>query len=167
MAFAKIKHEYDWVVENRPIVIPNSYEEASERYIQDLKNIILDKSQYKKNKPVLMLSGGVDSMLLGAVLNKYFDFEDSITIGCVKDTDDIKVSQDTAEKLGINNKLIYCTWEEVIDSIKTENAQIIIKTISWKVGFMGPLRRKSIDKLPVGSNGLNQFIKSNGIAEMR
>ena len=107
MAFAKIKHEYDWVVENRPIVIPNSYEEASERYVQDLKNIILDKSQYKKNKPVLMLSGGVDSMLLGAVLNKYFDFEDSITIGCVKDTDDIKVSQDTAEKLGINNKLIY------------------------------------------------------------
>ena len=117
MAFAKIKHEYDWVVENRPIVIPNSYEEASERYVQDLKNIILDKSQYKKNKPVLMLSGGVDSMLLGAVLNKYFDFEDSITIGCVKDTDDIKVSQDTAEKLGINNKLIYCTWEEVIDNL--------------------------------------------------
>jgi len=117
VAFAKIKHEYDWVVENRPIVIPNSYEEASERYVQDLKNIILDKSQYKKNKPVLMLSGGVDSMLLGAVLNKYFDFEDSITIGCVKDTDDIKVSQDTAEKLGINNKLIYCTWEEVIDNL--------------------------------------------------
>ena len=117
MAFAKIKHEYDWVIENIPIVIPNSYEEASERYVQDLKNIILDKSQYKKNKPVLMLSGGVDSMLLGAVLNKYFDFEDSITIGCVKDTDDIKVSQDTAEKLGINNKLIYCTWEEVIDNL--------------------------------------------------
>jgi hypothetical protein len=32
---------------------------------------------------------------------------------------------------------------------------------------MGPLRRKSTDKLPVGSSGFNQFIKINGIAEIR
>jgi|TARA_B100000287_G_scaffold112556_1_gene104858 asparagine synthetase B (glutamine-hydrolysing) len=113
----RLKIEYDWVVKNRPIILPDSYEEASERYIQDLKKIIQDKSQFKENRPTLMLSGGVDSMLLGGVLNKYFDFKDSITIGCVKDTDDIKVSQDTAEKLNINNKLIYCTWDEVIDNL--------------------------------------------------
>ena len=65
---------YDAVFKNRPVITPESFEEAAEKYIHNLKNIILDKSQYKKNKPVLMLSGGVDSMLLGAVLNKYFDF---------------------------------------------------------------------------------------------
>ena len=58
-------------------------------------------------------------------------------------------------------------WEDVIESIKTENAQIIIKIISSNVGDTGALSRKSIDKLPDGSNGLNQFIKSNGIADMR
>ena len=107
---------YDAVFKNRPVITPKSFEEAAEKYIHNLKDVITEKSIYKNNKPILMLSGGVDSMLLGAIMNKYIPFEDSITIGCVKDTNDIKVSQDSAEKLGINNQLIYCTWDEVIDN---------------------------------------------------
>ena len=108
---------YDAVFKDRPVIKPESFEDTAEKYIHNLKDIIIDKSVYKQNKPILMLSGGVDSMLLGAVMNKYIPFEDSITIGCVKDTNDIKVAKDSAEKLGINNQLIYCTWDEVIDNL--------------------------------------------------
>tara|TARA_R100001377_G_scaffold82915_1_gene63782 strand:- start:12 stop:956 length:945 start_codon:yes stop_codon:yes gene_type:complete len=113
---ANTKVGYDAIFKNRPVITPESFEEAAEKYIHNLKDVITEKSIYKNNKPILMLSGGVDSMLLGAIMNKYIPFEDSITIGCVKDTNDIKVSQDSAEKLGINNQLIYCTWDEVIDN---------------------------------------------------
>ena len=101
----------------REIVTFNSYEDSSKKYIDDLKYIISRDIKFKDKPPVLMLSGGVDSMLLGCILKEYYGLKDSITVGCVKDTHDVKVSQDTAQKLGINNNLVLTTLEEVMDNI--------------------------------------------------
>ena len=101
----------------RKIITFDSYEESSKKYINDLKYIISRDIKFKDKPPVLMLSGGVDSMLLGCILKEYYGLKDSITVGCVKDTHDVKVSQDTAEKLVINNNLVLTTLEEVLDNI--------------------------------------------------
>ena len=101
----------------REIITFDSYEESSKKYINDLKYIISRDIKFKDKPPVLMLSGGVDSMLLGCVLKEFYGLKDSITVGCVKDTHDVKVSQDTAEKLGINNNLVLTTLEEVLDNV--------------------------------------------------
>jgi len=93
-----------------------SYDEACKKYINNIVDIITHNRKFQDNPPVLMLSGGVDSMVLGCILKKYFGLKDSITVGCVKDTNDIKVSQDTASKLGIDNKLFLVTLEEVLDN---------------------------------------------------
>ena len=52
----------------REIVKFESYDEASERYVNDLIHIIGDNRKFKDKLPVLMLSGGVDSMMLGCIL---------------------------------------------------------------------------------------------------
>ena len=101
----------------REIITFDSYEESSKKYINDLKYIISRDIKFKDKPPVLMLSGGVDSMLLGCILKEFYGLKDSITVGCVKDTHDVKVSQDTAEKLGINNNLVLTTLEEVLDNV--------------------------------------------------
>jgi asparagine synthetase B (glutamine-hydrolysing) len=93
----------------REIITFDSYEDSSKKYVDDLKYIIARDIKFVDKPPVLMLSGGVDSMLLGCILKEYFGLKDSITVGCVKDTDDVKVSQDTAQKLGINNNLVLTT----------------------------------------------------------
>ena len=94
------------------------YDEASERYVNDLVHIIGDNRKFKDKLPVLMLSGGVDSMMLGCILKQEFGLEDSITVGCVQDTKDIKVSEDTASQLGINQKQVFVTFEEILDTMK-------------------------------------------------
>lgn len=95
------------------------YDEASERYVNDLIHIIGDNRKFKDKLPVLMLSGGVDSMMLGCILKQEFGLEDSITVGCVQDTKDIKVSEDTAAQLGINQKQVFVTLEEVLDTMRS------------------------------------------------
>ena len=95
------------------------YDEASERYVNDLVHIIGDNRKFKDKLPVLMLSGGVDSMMLGCILKQEFGLEDSITVGCVQDTKDIKVSEDTAAQLGINQKQVFVTLEEILDTMRS------------------------------------------------
>ena len=95
------------------------YDEASERYVNDLIHIIGDNRKFKDKLPVLMLSGGVDSMMLGCILKQEFGLEDSITVGCVQDTKDIKVSEDTASQLGINQKQVFVTLEEILDTMRS------------------------------------------------
>lgn len=91
--------------------------EACERYENDLKNIIQSNIKFKK-PPVLMLSGGVDSMMLGTVLKKHFNLQSSITVACVKNQPDILVASESASQLGIENNTIYTTYEEVKDNLK-------------------------------------------------
>lgn len=94
-----------------------SIDMACKKYIDDLHGIITKSRKFKESPPVLMLSGGIDSMMLGCILKKYFGLEKSITVGCVKDTHDIIVSKDTAEKLGIEQQLIFVTLNEVLDNL--------------------------------------------------
>ena len=95
------------------------YDEASERYVNDLVHIIGDNRKFKDKLPVLMLSGGVDSKMLGCILKQEFGLEDSITVGCVQDTKDIRVSEDTASQLGINQKQVFVTLEEILDTMRS------------------------------------------------
>ena len=100
----------------RPILIPKSMDAACERYVKDLR-FILDRD-IKFNNPILMLSGGVDSMMLGCILKKYYNLTHSITCNSAKDSDDFIVSQDTAEQLGITQEMLFVTWDEVIDNLQ-------------------------------------------------
>ena len=106
----------DWSIYLHQIEKTPTLLEACERYEKDLKNIISSNIQYKK-PPVLMLSGGVDSMLLGTILKKHFNLQSSITVACVKDQPDIMVASESAKQLGIENNTIYTTYEEVIDNL--------------------------------------------------
>jgi asparagine synthetase B (glutamine-hydrolysing) len=106
----------DWSIYLHQIEKTPTLLEACERYEKDLKNIITSNIQYKK-PPVLMLSGGVDSMLLGTILKKHFNLQSSITVACVKDQPDIMVASESAKQLGIENNTIYTTYEEVIDNL--------------------------------------------------
>tara|TARA_R100001369_G_scaffold46780_1_gene73187 strand:+ start:369 stop:1376 length:1008 start_codon:yes stop_codon:yes gene_type:complete len=95
------------------------YDEACKKYIDDLIGIIKNNRKFKDKPPVLMLSGGVDSMVLGCILKKHFGLKDSITVGCVQDTKDIEVSKDTAYKLGINQNQIFVGLEEILDTMRS------------------------------------------------
>ena len=95
----------------------DSMQLTCEKYIKDLKYIITKEQKFKNKSPILMLSGGVDSMMLGSILKKYFNLKNSITVACVKDTNDIKISQDSASKLNIENQLIFVTFEELLDNL--------------------------------------------------
>ena len=118
----------------REIIKFDTYEEGAIKYINDLKFIIDRDRKFKDKPPVLMLSGGVDSMMLGCIAKKYFGLKDSITVGVIKDTHDIKVSQDTAKKLGINNKLVLITLEEVMNNLHLCKGHQDITTL-WNVVY--------------------------------
>ena len=96
-----------------------SYDDACEKYVNDLILIIKNNRKFQDKLPVLMLSGGVDSMLLGCILKDYFGVKDAITVGCVQDTKDIKVSEDTASQLGIKQKRVFVTLEEILDTMRS------------------------------------------------
>lgn len=96
-----------------------SYDEACEKYVNDLIFIIKNNRKFQDKLPVLMLSGGVDSMMLGCILKEHFGLKDSITVGCVQDTKDIEVSEDTASQLGINQKQVFVTLEEILDTMRS------------------------------------------------
>ena len=95
------------------------YDEACEKYVNDLIFIIKNNRKFQDKLPVLMLSGGVDSMMLGCILKEHFGLKDSITVGCVQDTKDIRVSEDTASQLGINQKQVFVTFEEILDTMRS------------------------------------------------
>ena len=96
-----------------------SCDEACEKYVNDLIFIIKNNRKFQDKLPVLMLSGGVDSMMLGCILKEHFGLKDSITVGCVQDTKDIRVSEDTASQLGINQKQVFVTLEEILDTMRS------------------------------------------------
>jgi len=59
----------DWLEHINSIEVMPSIKDACVRYEKDLVSIISKNRKFKK-PPVLMLSGGVDSMMLGTVLKK-------------------------------------------------------------------------------------------------
>lgn len=133
----KLKNQLTDIRAERPILIPESMDEACERYVNDLR-FILDRDITFDN-PVLMLSGGVDSMMLGCILKKYYNLTHSITCGSAKDSDDIVVSQDTAEQLGITQEFLFVTWDEVIDNLplcKNKNIQTVFDVVYYLMFYL-------------------------------
>lgn len=106
----------DWSIYLQQIEKTPTLTEACERYENDLKNIISSNLKHQKT-PILMLSGGVDSMMLGTVLKKHFNLQSSITVACVKDTPDILIASESAKQLGIKNHTLFTTFDEVVDNL--------------------------------------------------
>ena len=78
----------DWLKYINDIETMPSMKDACIRYEKDLVSII-SKNRKFKEPPVLMLSGGVDSMMLGTVLKKHFDLKQTFSFASVLDTNDI------------------------------------------------------------------------------
>tara|TARA_B100001059_G_scaffold218565_1_gene238860 strand:- start:236 stop:1021 length:786 start_codon:yes stop_codon:yes gene_type:complete len=77
-----------------------------------------------------MLSGGVDSMMLGTILKKHFGLKHSITVACVKDTSDIIQAQESAKMLGISNEVVEVTYDELINNFPLTYGKDITTTFS-------------------------------------
>ena len=105
----------DWLKHINNIETMPSMKDACIRYEKDLVSIISKNRKFKK-PPVLMLSGGVDSMMLGTVLKKHFDLKQSFSFASVLDTKDIIQSQKSAKSLGIDNELIVIPFDEIIEN---------------------------------------------------
>ena len=113
---------YDAVFKNRPVITPKSFEEAAEKYIHNLKDVITEKSIYKNNKPILMLSGGVDSSVIAlAALKNIPNLTSYIAVHDEK-SKDLKCAREVSEMLNIELvevKVEPPTVDDVKDIINT------------------------------------------------
>ena len=127
----KVKHfdSIDWLKYINLMEPQPSLKDACVRYENNLKSIISKKLKYKKT-PVLMLSGGVDSMMLGTILKKHFGLKHSITVACIKDTSDIIQAQESAKMLGISNEVVEVTYDELIQNFPLTYGKDITTTFS-------------------------------------
>jgi asparagine synthetase B (glutamine-hydrolysing) len=98
-----------------------------EKFISDLKTVIIEQSKYK-NK-VLLLSGGIDSLLLLILLIDLFDKSNitTYTFYC-KDTYDSKWARNTANYFQIIHKVYHCTVDEIINNLHIISGTSIKKT---------------------------------------
>ena len=85
-----------WLKYINNIETMSSMKDACIRDEKDLVSIISKNRKFKK-PPVLMLSGGIDSMMLGTVLKKHFDLKQTFSFASVLDTNDIIQSQKSAK----------------------------------------------------------------------
>ena len=126
---AKSFDSIDWLKYIKMMEPQPSLKDACIRYEDNLKSIISKKLKYKKT-PVLMLSGGVDSMMLGTILKKHFGLKHSITVACIKDTSDIIQAQESAKMLGISNEVVEVTYDELIQNFPLTYGKDITTTFS-------------------------------------
>ena len=112
------------MIEPRPTL-----KEACKRYENNLVSIISKNLLYKK-PPILMLSGGVDSMMLGTILKKHFGLKHSITVACLKDSTDIIQAEKSAKQLGISNQIIEISFDELIKNFSLTQGKDITTTFS-------------------------------------
>ena len=127
----KVKHfdSIDWLKYINLMEPQPSLKDACVRYENNLKSIISKKLKYEKT-PVLMLSGGVDSMMLGTILKKHFGLKHSITVACIKDTSDIVQAQESAKMLGISNEVVEVSYDELINNFPLTYGKDITTTFS-------------------------------------
>jgi len=126
---AKSFDSIDWLKYIKMMESQPSLKDACIRYENNLKSIISKKLKYKKT-PILMLSGGVDSMMLGTILKKHFGLKHSITVACIKDTSDIIQAQESAKMLGISNEVVEVTYDELINNFPLTYGKDITTTFS-------------------------------------
>lgn len=141
----------DWLKYINSIETMPSMKDACIRYEKDLVSIISKNRQFKK-PPVLMLSGGVDSMMLGTVLKKHFGLQQSFSFASVLDTYDVQQSQKSAKSLGVNNELIIISFDEIIENLhliqgkKIDSLNSMMCYLMFKLGLQ-KAKVKNVDVL--------------------
>ena len=137
----------DWLKYINNIETMSSMKDACIRYEKDLVSIISKNRKFKK-PPVLMLSGGIDSMMLGTVLKKHFDLKQTFSFASVLDTNDIIQSQKSAKSLGVDNKLIVIPFDEIIENLhlvrgkKIDSVNSLMCYLMFKLGLQKAKVRK-------------------------
>src|SRR5210317_960189 len=140
----------DWLKYINSIETMPSMKDACIRYEKDLVSIISKNRQFKK-PPVLMLSGGVDSMMLGTVLKKHFGLQQTFSFASVIDTHDAQQSQRSAKSLGVNNELIVITFDEIIANlnlIQGKNIDSVNSVLAYLMFYLG-LKKAKVDSVDV------------------
>ena len=92
------------------------YSSSCERYVSEISETISELRKFKDKEPMLMLSGGVDSLLLGSILRQEYKTFESITLAG-KNTTDIKGARQSAYQLGIHNTVVQITLDEIFNNI--------------------------------------------------
>jgi len=114
--------------------------DACIRYEKDLVSIISNNRKFDK-PPVLMLSGGVDSMMLGTVLKKHFGLQQTFSFASVIDTHDVQQSQRSAKSLGVDNELLVIPFDEIIANLslvkgkKIDSVNSLMCYLIFKLGL--------------------------------
>jgi len=104
-------------------------EEVCSKYITQLTESIEAQRKYKKNPPIIMLSGGVDSMILGAIAKTVYGEVISLTVAG-KNTPDIQVARKTAYHLGIENIIIQVSYNEIMKGLESAKGRNIKNVFS-------------------------------------
>ena len=155
----------DWLKHINNIETMPSMKDACIRYEKDLVSIISNNRKFDK-PPVLMLSGGIDSMMLGTVLKKHFDLQQTFSFASVLDTYDIVQSQKSAKSLGVHNELIVIPLDEIIENLhlvqgkKIDSVNSLMCYLMFKLG----LQKAKVNNVDVlngdGADGLLGSLKS-------
>ena len=152
----------DWLKHINNIETMPSMKDACIRYEKDLVSIISKNRKFKK-PPVLMLSGGVDSMMLGTVLKKHFDLKQSFSFASVLDTKDIIQSQKSAKSLGIDNELIVIPFDEIIENLhlaKGKNIDSVNSLMCYLIFKLGLQKAKIKDVDVLNGDGADTLLGS-------
>lgn len=161
---AKSFDNIDWLKYIKMMEPRPTLEQACVRYENNLVSIISKKRKYKK-PPILMLSGGVDSMMLGTILKKHFGLQHSITVACIKDTNDIIQAQKSAKALGITNDVIEVSYDELIQNFPLAQGKKITTTFSliyYLMFYLGLQKAKVKNVDLVNGDGADTLLGSIG-----
>ena len=140
----------DWLKHINNIETMPSIKDACIRYEKDLVSIISNHRQFK-TPPVLMLSGGVDSMMLGTVLKKHFNLTQTFSFASVLDTKDIIQSQKSAKSLQVDNELIVIPFDEIIANLSLAKGKNIdsVNSLMCYLMFKLGLQKAKVNNVDV------------------
>ncbi len=102
-----------------PVKLENSFEEtdvlSNIRYY--FEDAIKKRCVNTSDRPIAcLLSGGLDSSIVAAIVNKYVDNLETFSIG-IKGGEDLKYARQVADFLGTNHHSIELTEQDFIDAI--------------------------------------------------
>ncbi len=152
------------------------YSSSCERYVSEISETISELRKFKDKPPILMLSGGVDSLLLGAITRKKHKNFESITVAGLN-TEDIKIARQSAYQLGIDNTIIQISLDEIFDNLHLAKGKDIKTVFSLQAYLMLVLAFKKFSvsgfDLLMGTGGDNllgstdsfMYLEANKIAK--
>jgi hypothetical protein len=95
---------------------PLGIDGLAERFWSDLSSSIRDKVSDLDTPPICLLSGGVDSLLLASIALDIWGSVDTVTFGS-SITADLNRARGAAYRLGVDNRIVVVTLDEIMDSL--------------------------------------------------